>query len=296
MASLYQHRDGNKYKSFLIILLAFVFISLIGWGASWYFESQFIVYIAVIFGSGISFFSYWGSHKMVLSMAKAKKANREEYRETINLLENLSITAGLPSPELYIIDDPSPNAFATGRSPKHSVVAVTTGLLEVLDRSELEGVIAHELSHIGNRDTLVMATIFGIAGIVAILTDFFIHSFMFGGGRDRTLVTILITIAVAVLASIAATMIKFAVSRKREYLADASAALLTRYPEGLARALEKISNSPTSLKHKNHATAFFYIDDPFIKAKGKKGLIDGLFATHPPVEKRIAALRYKDIK
>ena len=191
MASLYKHRDGNRYKSFFIILLAFLFIFLVGWGASWYFESKVIVFIAVIFGSSMAFFSYWGSHKMVLSMAKAKKADKAEYREAVNLLENLSITAGLPSPELYIIDDSSPNAFATGRNPKHSVIAVTTGLLQTLDRAELEGVLAHELSHIGNRDTLVMATIFAIAGIVAILTDFILHSFLFGGSRDRTIVSLL---------------------------------------------------------------------------------------------------------
>lgn len=213
-----------------------------------------------------------------------------------NIVENLSITAGLPMPRLYVIDDPAPNAFATGRNKEHAAVAVTTGLLQILDRSELEGVLAHELSHVGNRDILVGTVAVVLAGVISIIADFFLRmSFVGGGNNDRgknPLIAI-IAIAIAILAPIAATMIRLAISRKREFLADASGALLTRYPEGLASALEKIGQHSRPMQHASHATAHLFLNDPF-KGEPKTSFLTKLFMTHPPMEERIAALRGVD--
>lgn len=225
-------------------------------------------------------------------MAKARPIKKQDNPEFYRIVENLAITAGLPLPKIYIINEAQPNAFATGRNPKHAVVAVTRGLLERLDRAELEGVISHELSHIGNKDMLLSTIIVVLVGVVVIMTDFFFR-ISFWGGRGRRGgggTMILIALALAILAPIFAILIKLAISRKREFLADASGALLTRYPEGLARALEKISQDPKPLKSANDATAHLYFVNPF-RGEEKKSWLHKLFTTHPPVGERTKALR-----
>lgn len=232
-----------------------------------------------------------------MALSKAKPVEKQDNPELYRLVENLCITAGLPLPRIYIIDSVQPNAFATGRDAKHAVVAITQGLLEKLDRVELEGVIAHELSHIGNKDILLQTVVVVLVGFIVILTDFFFRVAFWGGtgGRSRgggqiRLIMILVALALAILAPIFAQLIKLAISRKREFLADASGALLTRYPQGLTKALEKISQDTQPLRVANDATAHLYIVSPF-KGKEKTSWLRRLFMTHPPVEQRIKALR-----
>src|SRR5690606_1468279 len=224
----------------------------------------------------------------------------ESYRELWNITENLCIASGLPMPKLYVIDDPAPNAFATGRNQKHAVVAVTTGLLAILDKNELEGVIAHELSHIGNKDMLISTIVVVLVGFITLLSDMFLRAHIFGGGMrgggDRNgggrvqLVLVLVGILLMILSPIIATLIQLSISRKREFLADASGALLTRYPEGLASALEKISSYGGKMRKANHATAHLFISNPF-GGKKKRGWFENIWATHPPAEERIKRLR-----
>lgn len=294
MATLYTHQGENVRKTWFLMTMFLLLVIAIGLAVSWYFESSIIVYIAVGFALIMNFFSYWHSDKIVLRMTGAKPVTRDEYFDLYNIVENLSITAGLPMPKVYIVDDPAPNAFATGRDPEHGVVAVTTGLMQILEKNELEGVVAHEMAHIGNRDILVMTVAVVLAGFIAIIADFFMRALFFGGDRDRHPAVLAIAIVGIILAPIAAQLIKMTISRKREYLADASGALLTRYPEGLASALEKISGYTGPMKSASHATAHLFIDDPFDNQHQKKGIaqsIGSLFQTHPPVEKRIAQLR-----
>lgn len=295
--SLYTQQDKNIRKTWILFTGFLVVVIGIGWAFGWVYQSPGILYGAIIFSILMNFFSYWYSDKIVLKIAGAKPATKETHRELYNVVENLSITAGLPTPKIYIINDPAPNAFATGRNKEHAVVAVTAGLLNMLNRSELEGVIAHELSHIGNRDILISTIIVVLVGFIALLSNLFLRFSIFGigGRRDRgegniQLVMTLVGIALSILAPIAAMLIQLAISRKREFLADASGALLTRYPEGLASALEKISNHPGSLKRANRATAHLYIANPF---RGKKATswFGKLFLTHPPVVERTRALR-----
>lgn len=273
---------------FLVVIVA------IGWVFSQVYGNSNFVVIAVAFSLFMNFFSYWYSDKIVLKMAGAIPATHEEHKELYHIVENLSITAGLPMPKVYIINDPSPNAFATGRNKEHAVVAVTTGLMQTLNKNELEGVVAHELSHIGNRDILISTIVVVLVGFVAILSDIFLRSRMFGrGNRDNKAGGILIVVGIflAVLAPIATRLIHLAISRKREFLADASGALLTRYPEGLASALEKISQNSSPMSRASHATAHLYISNPFSAKKVSK-----FFSTHPPTEERVAALRGIEIK
>lgn len=294
MATLYTQQDSNIRKTWLLMGSFLVAVIAIGYAVSWYMNDVSILYIAVIFALLMNVGSYWYSDKLVLSMTGARPVERGEAPELYNIVENLSITAGLPMPKIYLVDDPSPNAFATGRDPEHAVVAATTGLVALLDKTELEGVMAHEMAHIGNRDMLVMTVAVVLAGFVAILADFLSRAIMFGGNdRDRNPIFLILGIAGIILAPIAAQMIQMAVSRKREYLADASAALLTRYPEGLASALEKISRNHQPLQRVSHATAHLFIADPYSEG-GKRSIgqkINGLFATHPPAEDRIRILR-----
>jgi heat shock protein HtpX len=251
-------------------------------------------WLRIIMAMVMNIGSYWFSDKLVLSMTGAKPVTRAEYPDFWNVVENLSIAAGLPMPKVYVVNDPAPNAFATGRDPEHAVVAATTGLLGMLDRTELEGVMAHELSHVGNRDMLVMTVAVVLAGFVAILADFFMRAMMHGNSdRGRHPIFLILGIAGIILAPIAAQLIQLAISRKREYLADASGALLTRYPEGLASALEKISAYGRPMQHASHATAHLFIADPF-GGEGKRTIgqrIGGLFQTHPPAADRIRILR-----
>lgn len=293
MATIYTHQGENVWKTWMLMGFFLVLVVAAGYAASWYLNSPVILYAAIIFAILMNIGSYWFSDKLVLRMTRARPATREEFPELVNIVENLSITAGLPMPKVYVVDDASPNAFATGRDPEHAVVAATTGILSILDRAELEGVMAHELSHVGNRDMLVMTVAVVLAGSLAMLADFFMRAAFHGGGdRNRSPVMIVIAIVGIILVPIAAQLIQLAISRKREFLADASGALLTRYPEGLASALEKISNYARPMKHANHATAHLFISDPFGGEKRTIGSrISGLFQTHPPAGDRIKILR-----
>lgn len=290
MANLYTHQDKNVWKTWAFMGLFFALIIFVGWGISYYYDSQFILYFAIVLALLLNIFSYWFSDKIVLKLHKAKPVTRQDFFDLWNVTENLSITAGLPMPKLYIIEDAAPNAFATGRDKNHAVVAVTTGLLRILDKNELEGVIAHELSHIGNRDMLLSTVVVVMVGFVALISDMFLRS-QFWGGRDRNHggggAILIIGIALAILTPLAATLIRLAISRKREFLADATGALLTRYPDGLANALRKISEAGQTLKTSNNATAHLFISNPF---GGKVSGLHKLFMTHPPVEERIHAL------
>lgn len=291
-SNLYTHQDKNIAKTWVLMTMFFLIVMGVGWAVSWYFNSPGILIVAVLFAVVMNITSYWYSDKLVVAMAGAKPAGEAEYPDLHNIVENLAITAGLPKPRIYIIQDPAPNAFATGRNAEHAVVAVTTGLLQMLERNELEGVIAHELSHIGNKDMLVSTVAVVLVGFVTIVSDFVFRGMLFGSGdrnnKNHPLVAI-IAIAFVILAPIVASLLQLAVSRKREFLADASGALLTRYPEGLANALRKISGYPAPLKRANNATAHLYISNPF-GPRAAKSQLAKLFMTHPPLEERIKAL------
>jgi len=273
--------------------LFFAVVIGLGWFFSVYYGNPEILYVFVAFSIFMNIFSYWFSDKIVLKLAGAREAKREEFFDLYTSVENLSITAGLPMPKVYVIDDPAPNAFATGRNKDHAVVAATTGLLRILDKNELEGVIGHELSHIGNRDMLLSTVVVVLVGFVTILADVFTRHLFFGGGnRDSDNkggnILVLVGIVLSILAPIFAVLIQLAISRKREFLADASGALLTRYPEGLASALQKIAQYSQPLQRQSSAIAHLYIADPKGRGFGKR--VAGLFATHPPVEDRVRAL------
>lgn len=291
MATLYTHQSQNITKTWVLMSLFFVIVIGIGFFFSQYYRNPNILYFFVIFSVVMNITSYWYSDKIALSLNRAKQIKREENIELWNIVENLSITAGLPMPKIYIINDPAPNAFATGRNKEHAVVAVTTGLLQILNKNELEGVIAHELSHIGNKDILLSTVVVVLVGFISIIADMFLRSMFWGGHRDNEKgggIMMLVGIILSILAPIFATLIQLAISRKREFLADASGALLTRYPEGLASALQKIAKYAQPLKYANTATAHLFISNPFGRGTGRK--IAGLFATHPPVEARVKAL------
>jgi len=293
--TLYTQVDSNVRKTWFLITVFLILIIALGWVFSYIFESPLILYIAVIVSIFWSFSSYWYSDKIVLSLTKSRPIKKEDNPELYRIVENLSITAGLPIPQIYIIDDISPNAFATGRDAKHGVVCVTQGLLDKLEKSELEGVIAHELSHIGNRDILLSSVVVVLVGMIALLSDWLLRS-LFWGRRRRDdkgnlgLIMLAVGIVGAIVAPLAATLLRLAISRKREFLADASGALLTRYPEGLARALEKISQDPNQLHSASNATSHLFISNPFRKKE-----ISKLWMTHPSTEERIKALMQMDI-
>lgn len=293
--TIYNQADKNTRLTWIYITFFLVFIIAVGYIFAGAMNNSLILYIAVIFSVLMSFSSYWWSDKIVLAMSKAKPVTHENAREIYHIVENLCITAGLPIPKIYIIKDSAPNAFATGRNPEHGVICLTSGIIQKLEKSELEGVIAHELSHIGNKDILLSTVIVVMVGFITLLADWF-RSWTFFGGRRKSsdnegggqlqLILMIIAIVLSILAPIAAMLMQLAISRKREFLADADGALLTRYPEGLARALEKISADTEKLEVANRATAHLYITNPF---KGKK--VSKLFMTHPPIEERIKALR-----
>lgn len=296
MASLYTHQHSNIAKTWVLMSVFFVIIILLGWFLSRYYGNPAILYGFFIFSVVMNIASYWWSDKIVLAMSGAKPANRGEFFDLYTVTENLSITAGLPMPRLYVINDPAPNAFATGRNKEHGVVCATTGLLQLLDKSELEGVIAHELSHIGNRDILISTVVVVLVGFITLLADFFMRSMLWGGGnRDNRpggqlgAILMIIGIVLTILSPIIATLIQLAISRKREFLADASGALLTRYPEGLASALRKISLYSRPMQKANHATAHLFIANPFGGGR-VVGFLNKIFSTHPPVEERVKAL------
>ncbi len=293
MTNLYTQSDLNIRKTWAYLSFFILLVAGIGWTISYFADSPIIFWIALIIAFSMSFFSYWFSDKMVLSMFKAKPVTREEMPELFNIVQNLSITAGLPMPQLYITEESQPNAFATGRNPDNAAIVVTRGLVNLLERVELEGVLAHELAHIGNRDILLSTIVVVLVGTISILTDTFFRASL--GSRDRggdgdeakgRVLMMIVAVLLMILAPLVAQLIKLAISRKREYLADSTGSLLTRYPEGLARALEKISRDQTPMTKANTATAHLFINNPL-----KEGRINNLFSTHPPIENRIAKLR-----
>ena len=293
---IYAQRSSNIRRTWMLILGFLIVVIAVGYGISWYYGNPAVLYAAVAVAVATNFYAYWASDKLVLSLNRARPASREEFFDFYTVTENLAITAGLPMPKLYVIDDPAPNAFATGRDEKHAVVCATTGLLSMLSRTELEGVIAHELSHVKNRDILVMTVAVVLAGFVALAANIFLRMSFWGGGRrddDRGGNAIFMVLAIVgiILAPLAAKLIELAISRRREFLADASGVLLTRYPEGLASALEKLGSYQAPLRHANLATAHLFINDPFgAKGEGSASWIEKLFSTHPPIADRIKAL------
>ncbi len=295
--TLWNQKDTNIRKTVVLFTAFLVIVVAIGYVFAQAYQSPVILYVAVIFSVFMNVAAYWWSDKLVLRMAKAVPIEEKDNRELYHVVENLAIAAGLPTPKIYLIDQEAPNAFATGRDPKHAVVAVTRGLLERLNKTELEGVLAHELSHIGNRDMLFSTVIVVLVGFIAILSDIFRRSVFFGAFRRRNdregnagAVLFLVGLVLSIIAPIAAMLMQLALSRKREFLADTSGALLTRYPEGLVSALKKIAMDPTPLPVANNTTAHLWFENPF-RTDGKvvKGL-SRLFLTHPPVEDRIKAL------
>ncbi|MBU1045885.1 M48 family metallopeptidase [Patescibacteria group bacterium] len=290
----YNVAESNVRKTWLLLTVFLILIIGVGWIFSYALESPGILYFAVGFSIFMSFSSYWYSDKIVLSMAGARLIKKSDNPTLYRIVENLCITAGLPFPKVYIINDNQPNAFATGRDKKHAVVAVTQGLLEKLEKAELEGVIAHELSHIKNKDMLLQTMVVVLVGVIALASNMFLRIGFYGRGRRDSrgnlgVLLVILGIISAVLAPIAANLIKLAISRKREFLADANGALITRYPEGLARALEKIAQDPNPLRKANTATAHLYISNPF-RGERSQGWFAKLFMTHPPTEERITAL------
>ncbi len=296
MATLYTHKEGNVRKTWLYIFSFCLLIIAVGAAVSYILESWIVLIVAVVYSVSVSSLSYWYSDKIVLKMVKSKPVEKRDNPELYRTVENLCITAGLPLPKIYIIDSAQPNAFAAGRDPKHSVVVVTRGLLDKLERSELEGVIAHELSHIGNRDALLQTVVVVLVGVVVMMSYLFWRISFFKGGSSSNkkgglgAVLMIAGIVLILLSPLFAQLIKLAVSRKREYLADASGALLTRYPEGLARALEKISRDKSVLRGARPATAHLFTASP-LRGREAKSWFTGLFSTHPPTEKRVKALR-----
>lgn len=295
---MYEQIASNKRKSFFLILFFLVLIFVLAWLFGQITElGSYALIPATIIAVVMTVGSYYASDKIVLAVSRARPATKEEYPYLYNVVEGLAIAAGLPKkPRCYIINDTAPNAFASGRNPENSVIVVTTGLLEKLNRAELEGVIAHEMSHIKNYDVLVQTLAVVMVGVVVLLSDWILRSFLWGGGRRKSsdkqggnagAILIVVALLLAVLAPLFAQLLKLAVSRKREYLADANGALLTRYPPGLASALKKLAADKEPLEAANKATAHLYIVNPLKDIKGKMNV---LFSTHPPIEKRIEAL------
>jgi heat shock protein HtpX len=292
MASLYTQQGKNVFRTWFLMGIFLVLVIIIGFIAAQYFGNADLLYVAVGFALLTNIWAYWFSASIAIRSVGAIPADPVQYQALHRIVENLAITAGLPKPQVYIINDPAPNAFATGRDKDHAVIAVTSGLLGMMDENELQGVIAHELSHVGNRDILVMTVAVVLVGFISVLANIFLRLSFFGGGeRDRNagpLVAIAAILAV-ILAPIAATLIELAISRKREFLADASGALLTRYPEGLESALRKLGSYQAPMLRASTTTAHMFITNPF-GAHPAGAWIQKIFSTHPPIEDRIEAL------
>lgn len=299
MQNFYELVDSNKRKSTFIMVAFVLFIS----GAVFLMTQAFgydpsIAGIALIFSGLMSYASYYYSDRIILSISNAKPATREEHFTFYTATENLAMAAGLPMPALYVIDDTAMNAFATGRDPQHAVVCATSGIIDRLDRTELEGVIAHELAHIKNYDIRLMSIVTVLVGVIALLADWLLRASFWGGDRsDRResgqlgMILMVVGILLALLSPLIANLIKLAISRRREFLADASSVSITKFPDGLARALEKIAADKEPLEVANKATAHLYISNPLKNRHDAIGWFSGWFNTHPPVQERIQALR-----
>ena len=296
MSTFYTHQHENRFKTWLLMFVFFGIISGLGWFFSYRFNNPSLLYLAFFVSIGANIWAYWFSDKMVLKMTNAREVQKKDAPELHNLVENLSITAGLPKPKVFIIQDPAPNAFATGRNKDKAVVAFTTGLLETLNKEELEGVVAHELAHIGNNDMLISTVVVVLVGMVTMVSDMLLRSSLFGGSSSKegsNTIALIGGLALAILMPLVGTILRLAISRKRELLADATGAMLTRYPEGLARALEKIHAHGQKMQTANHATAHLFIANPF-GAKQAMTYVNRLFMTHPPADVRIKLLRDMD--
>lgn len=293
----YTEVSKNKAYSVLLVFAFLIVIIGLGFFAAQYYNSPGILLIAVVFSTVSAFISYFFSDRITLAMSGAQEIDLKSQPQLYRIVENLTIAAGLPMPRVYIIDDTAMNAFATGRNPKNAVICVTTGLLSRLNQTELEGVLAHELSHIGNYDIRFMTLVVVLVGIITLLADWMLRLSFFGGGDDNdnrgnNPIFLIAGIVLLIISPIIAMLIQLAVSRKREYLADASGALLTRYPEGLASALEKIAGDHEPLEAANKATAHLYISNPLKDHEGdSQSWFAGLFNTHPPIEERVKRLR-----
>ena len=302
---MYERVSSNIWKTWALIFAFFVMVIGVGWAFSYFYPDwgPFPLIIAVVISIAMTWGSYFKSDKIALAMSRAKPADPQRDRQLINIVESLAIGAGIPAPRVYVVDDSAPNAFATGRNPEHGVVAVTRGLLAKMERGELEGVIAHELAHIKNRDTLVMTIAVTLVGVIVLLADLFLRAMWFGGGgrdNDRgggAWPIAVIGLVLLILAPIFAQMLQFAISRRREFLADAEAVLITRYPPGLIGALNKLKEDHTVVRTASRATAHLWIEEPIAlsKAQGAKrssgAWLNRMFATHPPLDERIAALQ-----
>ncbi len=292
---MYSQIDANKRKTVVLIVVFTIVILALGYVLGVYIEEPSIGIIgATIVATIMVLVGYFRGDAVALAASGAKAIEKRDHPELYNLVENLAIASGIQTPKIYVIQDPSPNAFATGRDPAHASVAVTTGLLQTLDRQELEGVMAHELSHVKNYDVRVMTIVVVLVGTILLLSDILMRASFHGGRRDRnggqaTMILLLIGLVLAILSPLFAELIKLAVSRSREYLADASGVLLTRYPDGLARALEKIAKLDQPLARANHATAHLFLANPFDPHVTKK--FELWFSTHPPIEERIKRLK-----
>jgi heat shock protein HtpX len=297
LINVYESVDSNKTKSWIIIVFFMIFVTVAAYIISYALTGgdQSALIIALTISTLMTVGSYWFSDKIVLATSGAHPADKKEYFNFYTVVENLAMSQQLPMPRLYVIDDSAPNAFATGRDPKNAVICATTGILQKLDRSELEGVMAHELSHIKNFDVRLMTVVAVMVGMLTLLGDMFFRVRISGKKGEAGTILFLIGLIFAILSPFIGQLIQLAISRRREFLADASGALMTRYPEGLARALEKISSDTEPLEAANRATAHMYIISPFrLGVQGEQGKLNWftkMFMTHPPVEERIKALR-----
>lgn len=286
---MYKAVAANK-RNTVIIMAAFIgLIGAIGWAVSYIYGNQSIAYWVIGVAAVYALIQYFAASKLALAMTGAQEIEKRDNPRLYRIVENLTIATGMPMPKVYVIDDPAPNAFATGRDPKHAVVAATTGILEIMDDRELEAVMAHEISHVRNYDIRVSMITFGLVSAIGILSDIAMHMFFFGGDRDNensNPIAMVVGIVLIILAPVIATLVQLAVSRQREYLADASGVLATRDPEGLANALEKLQQYGRPMQRQSTSTAHLFLNNPL-----RSGMVNRLFSTHPPLEERIARLR-----
>lgn len=289
---MYSEISSNKRKTWVVMFLFVAIIGALGWIVSNIYGSPNFLYLAFVVGGVYALIQYFAAAKLALALNGAQEIQKRDNPRLYRIVENLSITDGLPMPKVYVIDDPAPNAFATGRDPSHAVVCATTGLLHMMTDTELEGVIAHELGHVKNYDIRVMMIVFGLVSAIGLIADIILHMMWFGGRdeeRNPNPVFIILGLVAAILAPFAAMLVQLAVSRRREFLADSTGALTTRYPQGLASALEKIQQHGSVMRRQNSATAHLFFASPL-----KGNSLSRLFSTHPPIEERIARLRKMD--